>query len=153
MYNRRCNCGLCVKAAKDYKQSRIDKRDSLAEHGTNKMYQLACRCQPCKDAHTKYNRKSSQLPSTMLRRKTRLDLYHSLKNNPCTDCGNIYHLAAMEFDHTSDDKIYNVGSLFRDAKLDLLLTEIAKCELVCANCHRVRTFNRRREKGYVETFV
>lgn len=73
------------------------------------------------------------------------DAVNKLKNNPCVDCGGSFHTQVMDFDHVSGEKTANVSGLVRRlrATLAVVLAEIAKCELVCANCHRVRTFNRR----------
>ena len=59
--------------------------------------------------------------------------------NGCTDCGYNLHHAALEFDHT-DDKHANVANLLSDTKR--LWEEIAKCDVVCSNCHSIRTYNR-----------
>lgn len=77
-----------------------------------------------------------------LRRTTRLEQLHALKNSPCVDCGIKYHPYAMDFDHIGDDKIENVSKLLHKSSWEAVLAEIEKCELVCANCHRVRTYNR-----------
>jgi hypothetical protein len=50
----------------------------------------------------------------------------------------------MEWDHVRGEKIRSVSEMCnRMCSKETILTEIAKCELVCANCHAVRTFNRR----------
>ena len=48
----------------------------------------------------------------------------------------------MEFDHIAGRKKYNIGfiTLFAEKKL---MSEIRKCQLVCANCHKNRTFQRK----------
>lgn len=70
-------------------------------------------------------------------------LVYALKANPCTDCGTVYHPAAMHFDHLpGSEKVKDVATLMRYASTERLLDEIAKCELVCANCHAVRTWER-----------
>jgi hypothetical protein len=58
----------------------------------------------------------------------------------CKDCGYNAHHAALEFDHIADDKVANVANLMGQEKA--LWAEIAKCEVVCSNCHSIRTFNR-----------
>lgn len=64
------------------------------------------------------------------------------ETKPCTDCGNIYHFSQMDFDHLVDKKI-NISKLANSsAKIAEIKREIAKCELVCANCHRLRTWKR-----------
>ena len=61
----------------------------------------------------------------------------------CADCGYKGHHAALEFDHVLSGKRLNVGECRSYAKAK---SEIALCEVVCANCHRIRTW-RRRQKG------
>ena len=64
--------------------------------------------------------------------------------NGCMDCGYNLHPEALEFDHTENNKIHSVADLIsRHSKMEAIIDEIAKCEIVCANCHRIRTFNRR----------
>lgn len=75
-------------------------------------------------------------------RKSIIDLVASLKNQPCTDCNSTYHHAVMEFDHVRAEKCFDVSFGVRNRSLDAIKTEIEKCDLVCANCHRERTFQR-----------
>jgi len=66
----------------------------------------------------------------------------------CVDCGVAYPHYVMQFDHTSDDKSHNISDMVSDGKsIKSIDEEIAKCEIVCANCHFARTFNRRRGVG------
>lgn len=76
--------------------------------------------------------------------KTAQDFVCSEKNKPCTDCGHIYPSDVMEFDHIGNDKSFNIAVAVRNGmSIERIKKEIAKCELVCANCHRIRTMNRR----------
>lgn len=61
------------------------------------------------------------------------------------DCKQSFPYYVMDFDHRDPSKKEaNVGSLRRDgASLEALKTEIAKCDIVCANCHRVRTHKKK----------
>lgn len=65
------------------------------------------------------------------------------KDVPCADCGERYPPYVMDFDHVRGYKLMNVSMMvqrgFSAAKMH---EEIAKCEVVCANCHRQRTFER-----------
>jgi hypothetical protein len=65
----------------------------------------------------------------------------SLKaGKPCTDCGQTFDPAAMQWDHLPQfAKVANVSDLARRHNRRMVLEEIEKCELVCANCHAVRT--------------
>ena len=75
---------------------------------------------------------------------------HKVKDAPCTDCGVKYPPHVMDFDHISD-KTANVSVMIRSAySLQRLQEEIDKCELVCSNCHRQRTWNRRSINSKVE---
>jgi hypothetical protein len=60
----------------------------------------------------------------------------------CTDCGCVPHIAAFEFDHVGT-KTKNLSALLATPNLwDRAVEEAKQCELVCANCHRVRTADR-----------
>jgi hypothetical protein len=63
----------------------------------------------------------------------------------CADCGYNAHPQALEFDHLPDfEKTESISEMIRRGRsMALILAEIAKCEVVCANCHRVRTYGRR----------
>jgi hypothetical protein len=78
------------------------------------------------------------------RRAKRMEALNKIKaeRGPCVDCGVVFHPYAMDFDHTGNDKVADVSDLIQRAGWQRVLDEIAKCELVCANCHRVRTYNR-----------
>ena len=69
------------------------------------------------------------------------------KDVPCTDCGGIFPPEAMDFDHVVDGKIANVSRLARSSNIRKVQEEIAKCEVVCACCHRIRTRLRLMEKA------
>jgi hypothetical protein len=63
-----------------------------------------------------------------------------LREHPCVDCGE-GDPVVLEFDHLRDKK-FGVAQGFRDREWQSVLDEIAKCEVVCANCHRRRTARR-----------
>ena len=59
----------------------------------------------------------------------------------CVDCGIKNHIV-LDFDHLRDKK-YNISKMVRDGfPWKVIKKEIEKCEVVCANCHRIRTYNR-----------
>jgi hypothetical protein len=66
---------------------------------------------------------------------------HSQKDKPCADCGRRYPYYVMDFDHLRDKK-FQIGLLYRRGSWKLLKDEIAKCDVVCSNCHRIRTHER-----------
>lgn len=80
-------------------------------------------------------------PQTETRRAKLLELAKQFKNKPCMDCGGQYPAVAMDFDHRPDEeKLFSITRAYMDNYSDEeILAEIEKCDLVCANCHRVRT--------------
>jgi hypothetical protein len=70
-------------------------------------------------------------------------MVENLKRGPCKDCSRTFDPICMDFDHRPyEHKVSNIAALMW-AKEDQILREIAKCDLVCANCHRLRTKRRR----------
>lgn len=65
----------------------------------------------------------------------------TIKSQPCSDCGISYPSYVMDFDHRGD-KDFEISGSSRTGSLRKILSEIAKCDLVCANCHRIRTHRR-----------
>ncbi len=79
--------------------------------------------------------------------------FHDLKRDkPCVDCGKIFHPCAMDFDHINNNKEFSIAEK-RHLPKELLLEEISKCELVCSNCHRIRTYKRVRQRWMDEGFL
>jgi hypothetical protein len=64
------------------------------------------------------------------------------KNKPCTDCNVQYPYYVMQFDHIGEDKEHTIARLVNYTNLAMIDAEIAKCEVVCANCHAIRTWQR-----------
>lgn len=59
----------------------------------------------------------------------------------CADCGESNPIV-LDFDHLKDKK-YNVSRMIHDGfSWKAISKEMEKCEVVCANCHRIRTYNR-----------
>lgn len=75
------------------------------------------------------------------------DLVRKAKEVACADCGVEYPYYVMHFDHVRGEKIANVSRLLRSSTLASVLEEIAKCDVVCANCHAIRTFVRGESRG------
>jgi hypothetical protein len=65
---------------------------------------------------------------------------------PCVDCGINYPYYVMDFDHVRGVKHANVMELVSTLSKKRIDQEIAKCEIVCSNCHRIRTHMRKMAK-------
>jgi len=63
------------------------------------------------------------------------------ESNPCMDCGKSYRHYVMDYDHRDPtEKCMCIANMIQRKNKKQLLAEIAKCDLVCSNCHRERTF-------------
>lgn len=77
------------------------------------------------------------------RRRRQLERIRAIKlKSGCMDCGYAEHPDALEFDHREGTvKHFEIAKSM--LKWSLLEAEMEKCDVVCANCHRVRTAERR----------
>lgn len=77
-----------------------------------------------------------------VRQETREQLWAYLEEHPCVDCGETDPVV-LEFDHVRGKKVDCVTVLTRQGtRWNKLLSEIAKCDVRCANCHRRITCRR-----------
>jgi hypothetical protein len=68
------------------------------------------------------------------------ELLRALKAVPCADCGVRYPRWIMDFDHVMGEKLFNLSTNLRSRARTAILAEVLKCEPLCANCHRHRSF-------------
>ncbi len=103
----------------------------------------------CKDCFNKKTRKHYQNNKEQYRQavrnkrtKNREFIKSILTRSKCVDCGND-DWRVLEFDHLKD-KVKGVCELaFKSmASLDTLQKEIKKCDVRCANCHKIVTHER-----------
>lgn len=89
------------------------------------------------------NNKATYIARSIASKQEKRQWLHELKeSSPCTDCGKFYPYYVMQYDHISNNKVASVSYLTTNS-WKKLKDEIAKCELVCANCHAIRTHSRR----------
>ena len=98
-------------------------------------------------AHKRYYLKNRQLyiDKNSRRKKELAEFVISLKKKPCMDCGVEYPHFVMDFDHR--DKNQKLSSVSEMVSLHMyskekILKEVEKCDLICSNCHRIRTYTR-----------
>lgn len=149
------NCNI-LKAISEF---RVSNRVLL--DGNNANY-ISSKCKFCENERAKlwhrnnkersssnsknYNSKNPQKVSEWAKRskKRRNDRAIKLKEGkPCMDCGGYFHWCAMDFDHR--DNKTKIGNVMKIREC-LIKEEVEKCDLVCANCHRLRTFKRNQGK-------
>lgn len=107
----------------------------------------------CRDCRRSYDRQYYDERGRSARRaRQRARIYRarawmaSLKEGvPCRDCGEIFPVWVMHWDHLPGfEKVDQVSSMVQSRTRSVVLEEIKKCELVCANCHVLRTVRRAR---------
>jgi len=107
---------------------------------------LQASCKSCNAAYNKKHyevNKKSYIEGNKARiNRTKKLLFEYKAKTPCMDCGGRYPHFCMDFDHRDPEtKLFNVSVLAHRGGKQKLLDEMAKCDLVCANCHRIRTFS------------
>lgn len=82
--------------------------------------------------------------ATISLRSERRKYINDLKSVPCADCKVVFPYYVMDFDHRdSAEKFGNISEMIMFYGWSKILEEIKKCDVVCSNCHRIRTYNRR----------
>lgn len=76
--------------------------------------------------------------SENLRFAERRKFLNQIKNRPCKDCRRRFPSVCMDFDHRRGRKKFAIGKAL-GCGMRALAAELAKCDVVCANCHRIRT--------------
>ena len=102
-------------------------------------------CKTCKRRYNKDRYDSNperERQRVTLRRDQHAELMIAIireaKSVPCLDCGGSFPHYVMDFDHVRGEKLFDIGQ-GRSRSERVLRAEMAKCEVVCANCHRERT--------------
>jgi len=58
------------------------------------------------------------------------------KNSACKECGE-NHVAVLDFHHYKGDKDRTISDMVKSCfDIEKIKKEIAKCQVLCANCHR-----------------
>ena len=132
----------CSKCKKDKGKEEFVKKSSSKDG-----YASACKLCTRKSVNRHYSNnvdyyvKKAKKNSDILLEENRPHVLAYLEANPCVDCGES-NLLTLDFDHINpDEKSYTVSRMVKDFKWETILKEIEKCEIRCANCHRIRTAN------------
>lgn len=111
------------------------------KHGVG-AYRDGCRCDICYEENS--------IAGIERRTKIYMIVAKIKLERGCMDCGYNLYSCALEFDHRPGEvKELTVGSSAGSASLDRILAEIEKCDVVCGNCHQVRS--QQRVGGFILT--
>lgn len=80
---------------------------------------------------------SRKSEKTRQKRAERRDLISKLVGSTCTRCENDFPVEALDFHHRDHTEKEQSISQMLTHSWDNILDEIAKCDLVCACCHRI----------------
>lgn len=137
-------CSFCKK--------NLNELDFYVRKTGKRAGQIYEKCKNCMKVRGRYyyaNNHDRQLTLAIKRRhKAYLEkrsYLNKVKDKPCMDCGTKYPFYVMDFDHKKGErKINDVAYMVtRNWSLQKIKEEIIKCDVVCANCHRIRTYKPR----------
>jgi hypothetical protein len=130
-------CGTC----KDVKELGEFNKNKSKKDGYNTI------CRTCSNARSKkyydeageYHKKQVIERNKRIINENRKKLFNYYKTHPCVDCGESNPIV-LELDHINpDEKFKDVSNLMNGYCWNTIEKEIEKCEVRCANCHRIKT--------------
>lgn len=140
MHKKCLKCEL-VKSVSEFYQRK--------KHRSGEYYETCKECMKTRGRSYYHNNHERQLELAKKRKKKyieeRLQFLADLKKKGCTDCKKIYPPWVMDFDHKDGYiKLATISfmALRNTSNLEKIKLELGKCDLVCANCHRIRTHDR-----------
>jgi hypothetical protein len=103
-------------------------------------------CKECQRAYAKTAYKNnptiriiSNMRNDKIRKRNRVFVFKYLINSKCVDCGDT-RWQVLDFDHVRGTKHNNISNMVHNgSSIKKLQEEIEKCEVRCANCHRIKT--------------
>ena len=120
-------------------------------HGVRNNGYPQSRCMKCQRAYSRQHYQSNKTQHNARRvqnrygeAKAKRSVIDARKSVPCMDCGVRFPSYVMDFDHREPRrKLFEIsGSEYRFT-LEVIIAEMDKCDVVCSNCHRIRTHNQR----------
>lgn len=126
----------CVRCGVPKPLSEFPKKTGKSKHGY---------CKECQRAYTRAHyaaNKQTYIDRAQRRKEEVREKINELKRVPCADCGGRFNPWQMDFDHVRGVKEADIARLVITGSTAKLRAEMAKCEVVCANCHRQRTHER-----------
>lgn len=136
--------------------SKCGKRKTVTRFSFKIRGKRQASCKSCQAVYAKkhyaLNKKSYKTAAkrshVAIRERNRRWIHAQKVGRACMDCEREYPAICMDFDHRAGtDKVATVSQLVLSfAPLATMKKEIEKCDLICSNCHRVRTFKRLHRK-------
>lgn len=118
-----------TKVCKDCKKEKAHSQFYVSKRIGGRVY-LASYCKQCQVA---LNHKNDAKRGA----KNRLRLWEWFQTHPCVDCGEDNPIV-LELDHVRGKKRDAVSTMMKEPWARIM-AEVAKCEVRCGNCHRIKT--------------
>lgn len=124
------------------------KEQILALRKEGKTYSEIQKILGCSKGTISYHLGEGQKEKTKERmHKSRAEIFSFVSSykekRGCLDCGEMYPYFMLQFDHLHSKEFQISNYRKHTLSLDKVKEEISKCEVVCANCHSIRTHIRR----------
>lgn len=138
-----CRCSACKELARKWRRTPEQKRRRA-------LYESRPEVRAARNEYTRRRYKNPTLRKKAIedyaKREARLAaLVNQIKlERGCYDCGYSLDASALQFDHVRGIKAAPISTLVHKCSEKKLIEELAKCEVRCANCHSIRTRERRR---------
>jgi hypothetical protein len=118
----------------------------LEEFAKKSKNRLHSRCKECVKIYVRehylknkeYYIDKAQQHNKRYRKDGRQFIWDYLKEHPCVDCGEKDPIV-LEFDHFKDKEYTISNMVHKSISIKKIQSEIDKCEIRCANCHRRKT--------------
>lgn len=141
--NRKCSKCSLIKLANEFYLRKKGPR-------AGDYYEKCKECMKSRGRNYYHQNHERQLKLALLRKERYIEerrgyINEYKRNKTCMDCRGKFPPVAMDFDHREDEAKSRTISrmVFRDtSNFEKIKEEMTKCDLVCANCHRVRTHDR-----------
>jgi len=96
------------------------------------------------------NKKEKPQKRTASRKREVQNMLGKMKEKSgCLDCKNKYPFYVLDFDHTRGHKVANIGQMLDYFSIEDIMKEVAKCDIICSNCHRTRTYLRKNDRASI----
>lgn len=123
-------CKECVcKSAREYRKENKEKISKNKKRYQKENYYLKIR--------------EKKTARRLKLKDQKLKIVNQLKSKGCTDCGKKYSEVAMDLDHVGKKRKDISSIIQQDRGIQFLMDELKECEVVCSNCHRIRSKNRK----------
>lgn len=124
----------CIKCGEEKPLTQFYKRSGAKDGHRNE-------CSACKRAGARTYRRENYaaIRANVERGRSEVRAYlRALKENPCADCGQTFPHWVMDFHHLRDKEVMISRLASGGYPMRRVKAEVAKCVLLCSNCHRIR---------------